>query len=87
MPHSTRYIDKDYLLPFIGTKQPVRVEAVAVWGRNHVRIRSFPADKIIQRPHERSRRNNSKYTDKLIAPVSISVNPVGVKTRGRRLKA
>ncbi|MDR1313047.1 MAG: ATP-binding protein [Deltaproteobacteria bacterium] len=45
-------IDKDYLLPYVGGKNPVRAVAVAVCGRNHVRIRSCPADEFLQRPQE-----------------------------------
>ncbi|MDR1079773.1 MAG: ATP-binding protein [Deltaproteobacteria bacterium] len=45
-------INKGYLLPFIRTKHSVRAVAVAVCGRNHVRIRSCPADELIQRPQK-----------------------------------
>ncbi|MDR1312343.1 MAG: PD-(D/E)XK nuclease domain-containing protein [Deltaproteobacteria bacterium] len=45
-------IKKEYLLPYVGNPNPVHAVAVAVCGRNHVRIRSLPADELLQRAHE-----------------------------------
>jgi uncharacterized protein YehS (DUF1456 family) len=45
-------LKNDYLLPYVGGSLPVRAVAVAVCGRNHVRIRSFPAEELIQRAQE-----------------------------------
>jgi hypothetical protein len=45
-------IEKDYLLPFRGSKIPVHAVAVAVCGRNHVRIRCCLADELLQKKQE-----------------------------------
>ncbi|MDR1037730.1 MAG: ATP-binding protein [Deltaproteobacteria bacterium] len=45
-------LKNDYLLPYVGGRFPVRAVAVAVCGRNRVRIRSFPAEELIQRAQE-----------------------------------
>ncbi|MDR1314737.1 MAG: hypothetical protein LBQ12_13875 [Deltaproteobacteria bacterium] len=45
-------IKNEYPIPYGGNPKPVHVAAVAVCGRNHVRIRSFPAEEVLQRPHE-----------------------------------
>jgi hypothetical protein len=45
-------IKKEYLLPYVGNPKPVHAVAVAVCGRNHVRIRSLSAEELIQRVHE-----------------------------------
>jgi hypothetical protein len=56
-------IKKDYLLPFVGNKNLVRAVAVAVCGRNRVRIRSCPAEELLQRPHEFLKSVNSGKID------------------------
>ncbi|MDR1035537.1 MAG: ATP-binding protein [Deltaproteobacteria bacterium] len=45
-------IKREYLLPYVGNIHPVHAVAVAVCGRNHVRIRSLPAEELIKRSHE-----------------------------------
>ncbi|MDR1035494.1 MAG: ATP-binding protein [Deltaproteobacteria bacterium] len=45
-------IKQEYLMPYVGSQDPVHAVAVAVCGRNHVRIRSMPAEELIQRAHE-----------------------------------
>jgi hypothetical protein len=45
-------IKKEYLLPYVGNPKPVHAVAVAVCGRNHVRIRSLSAEELLQRSHE-----------------------------------
>ncbi|MDR1312814.1 MAG: ATP-binding protein [Deltaproteobacteria bacterium] len=45
-------IEKEYLLPYVGNPNPVHAVAVAVCGRNRVRIRSLSAEELIQRSHE-----------------------------------
>jgi hypothetical protein len=45
-------IKNEYLLPYVGNPNPVHAVAVAVCGRNHVRIKSLPAEELIQRSHE-----------------------------------
>jgi hypothetical protein len=45
-------IKNEYLLPYVGNPNPVYAVAVAVCGRNHVRIRSLSAEELIQKSHE-----------------------------------
>jgi hypothetical protein len=45
-------IKNEYLLPYARNPNPVHAVAVAICGRNHVRIRSLPAEELIQRSHE-----------------------------------
>jgi hypothetical protein len=45
-------IKNEYLLPYAGNPSPVHAVAVAVCGRNHVRIKSLPAEELLQRSHE-----------------------------------
>jgi hypothetical protein len=45
-------IKNEYLLPYVGNPKPVHAVAVAVCGRNHVRIKSLPAEELLQRSHE-----------------------------------
>jgi hypothetical protein len=45
-------IKNEYLLPYVGNPNPVHAVAVAVCGRNHVRIRSLPAEELLQRSRE-----------------------------------
>jgi hypothetical protein len=45
-------IKKEYLLPYFGNPKPVYAVAIAVCGRNHVRIRSMSAEDLILRSHE-----------------------------------
>jgi hypothetical protein len=45
-------IKNEYLLPYVGNPKPVHAVAVAVCGRNHVRIRSLPAEELLQRSRE-----------------------------------
>jgi hypothetical protein len=42
----------NYLSPYIGGRNPVHAVAVAVCGRNHVRIRSYPAKELLMRARE-----------------------------------
>ncbi|MDR1080407.1 MAG: hypothetical protein LBQ79_05480, partial [Deltaproteobacteria bacterium] len=48
----SQIIKKDYLFPYFGGPNPVRAVAIAVCGRNHVRIRSCPAKELLQWAHE-----------------------------------
>ncbi|MDR1037459.1 MAG: ATP-binding protein [Deltaproteobacteria bacterium] len=45
-------IKQEYLLPYVGNPTPVHAVAVAVCGRDHVRIRSLPAEELLQRSQE-----------------------------------
>jgi hypothetical protein len=45
-------IKKEYLLPYLGNPKPVHAVAIAVCGRNHVRIKSLPAEELLRRSHE-----------------------------------
>ncbi|MDR1081260.1 MAG: ATP-binding protein [Deltaproteobacteria bacterium] len=45
-------IKNEYLLPFADNPNPVHAVAVAVCGRNHVRIKSLPAEELLKRSHE-----------------------------------
>jgi hypothetical protein len=45
-------LKNEYLLPYVGNPNPVHAAAVAVCGRNHVRIRSLSAEELFQRSHE-----------------------------------
>ncbi|MDR1312156.1 MAG: hypothetical protein LBQ12_00295, partial [Deltaproteobacteria bacterium] len=45
-------IKNEYLLPYVGNPKPVHAVAVAVCGRNHVRIRSLSAEELLQKSHE-----------------------------------
>jgi hypothetical protein len=45
-------IKNEYILPYLGNPKPVHAVAIAVCGRNHVRIRSLPAEELIRRSHE-----------------------------------
>jgi hypothetical protein len=45
-------IQNEYLLPYADNPNPVHAVAVAVCGRNHVRIKRLPAKELLQRSHE-----------------------------------
>ncbi|MDR1312502.1 MAG: ATP-binding protein [Deltaproteobacteria bacterium] len=45
-------IDKGYMLPYMTGEMPVYATAVAVCGRNNVRIRSCTAEDLLQKPQE-----------------------------------
>ncbi|MDR1081357.1 MAG: AAA family ATPase [Deltaproteobacteria bacterium] len=45
-------LENKYLLPYVGSRTPVRAVAVAVCGRTRVRIRSVPAEELIRRAQE-----------------------------------
>ncbi|MDR1312569.1 MAG: AAA family ATPase [Deltaproteobacteria bacterium] len=48
----SQIIENGYLLPYVGIRNPVRAVAVAVCGRNLVRIRSVPAEDLLKRASE-----------------------------------
>ncbi|MDR1314366.1 MAG: ATP-binding protein [Deltaproteobacteria bacterium] len=48
----TQILDRNYLLPYVGGSVPVRAVAVAVCGRDNVRIRSMPGEELLARAAE-----------------------------------
>jgi uncharacterized protein YehS (DUF1456 family) len=63
----SQIFENDYLLPYIGNKNPVRAVAVAVCGRNHVRIKSCPAEELLKTPDKFRVIVNSKNTESVSA--------------------